>query len=57
MMGKDSGTYNDENGVLIEALGVSPNVCEEKSLYVPQDEKVLRTVDEDAELVGNCVFC
>lgn len=29
MMGKDSGTYNDENGVLIEALGVSPDICEE----------------------------
>jgi hypothetical protein len=30
MMGKDSGTYNDENGVLIEALGVSPDDCDEK---------------------------
>lgn len=31
---------NDENGVLIEALGVSPD-----------------DVDEDAELVDDCVFC
>jgi hypothetical protein len=30
MMGKDSGTYNDENGVFIEALGVSPDIYEEK---------------------------
>jgi hypothetical protein len=38
MMGKDSGTYNDENGVLIEALGVSPDDCDEK-VYMSRKTK------------------
>jgi hypothetical protein len=56
-MGKDNGTYNNENGVLIEALGICPDVCNKISRCVSQDERVLRTVSEDDGLIDNCAFC